>query len=125
MIEFGQLEIQIIDDLIPDPYSPKLNLNLQLFLIKILILHQTRMDTSGFNFDEAEQMYDVIPALRALAIRDKQPENWKLFWNLMSHLDNWMKDPEWRVSHQYIIDFILDKLKVLQTEEYKGNVVSI
>ena len=73
------------------------------------------MDTSAFKFDDAEQMYDVIPALRALAIRDKQPETWKLFWNLMSHLDNWMKDPEWKVSHQYIIDFILDKLKVINT----------
>ena len=79
------------------------------------------MDTSAFNFDDAEQMYDVIPALRALAIRDKQPETWKLFWNLMSHLDNWMKDPEWKVSHQYIIDFILDKLKVilLSLSQYK------
>ena len=57
-------------------------------------------------------MYDVIPPLRALALRDQDPAMWKLFWNLMSHYDNWMKDPEWQISHQYIIDFLLDKLKV-------------
>ncbi len=71
-----------------------------------------RKDVSKFKFDEVEPMYDVIPPLRALALRDQDPALWKLFWNLMSHYDNWMKDPDWKISHQYIIDFLLDKLKV-------------
>lgn len=71
-----------------------------------------KKDASKFKFDDVEPMYDVIAPLRALALRDQDPALWKLFWNLMSHYDNWMKDPEWKASHQYIIDFLLDKLKV-------------
>ena len=70
------------------------------------------MDVSKFNYKGVEPLYDVIPPLRALALKTKRPENWKIFWNLMSHLDNWKKDPSWKESHQYIIDFLLDKLKV-------------
>ena len=79
------------------------------------------MDTSSFAFGAVEPLYDVVPPLRALALRSKNPENWRLFWNLMSHYENWLKDPAWKDCHQYIIDFLLDKLKVGQPAKISAN----
>ena len=70
------------------------------------------MDSSKFCYEDKEPLYDVIAPIRALALKESNPDEWKLVWNLMSHLDNWMKDPEWKESHQYILDFILDTIKV-------------
>jgi len=71
-----------------------------------------KVDSSKFCFDDKEPLYDVIPPIRALSLKESSPSEWRLLQNLMSHLDNWMVDPEWKESHQYIIDFILDTIKV-------------
>ena len=56
-------------------------------------------------------MYDVISILRILSMRASQPERWKVFWKLMSHLDDWLSTGDFEASHKNVVDYVLDNFQ--------------
>ena len=70
-----------------------------------------KINSESFCYDDIEPMYDVISPVRILWQREYEPEKWKIFWKLMSHIDDWMTSKEWRESHFTILDYILNTLK--------------
>ena len=65
-----------------------------------------------FNYDDIEPMYDVVSPVRVLWQRDHQPQKWNIFWKLMSHINNWISSQEWNLSHQNIVKYILEILRL-------------
>ena len=52
-------------------------------------------------------LYDIISPLRMLALRGKRKqESWKRLTSLMSHKDEWAKDPTWKDEHKHAIGML-------------------
>ena len=71
-----------------------------------------KVHSEKFCYDEIEPMYDIVCPVRVLWQKKYEPEKWNIFWKLMSHIDDWTQSEEWRKSHNMIIDYILNTLKL-------------
>lgn len=67
-----------------------------------------KVDMTHLQFDKKSQnfvpFYDVISILRMIALSYKENKtDWEKLNNLMSHLEEWTKTPEWKKDHQHSI----------------------
>ena len=76
-----------------------------------------KISSESFDYDDIEPMYDIICPLRILWQREHQPDKWRIFWKLMSQVENWIES-KWNgsrkmmESHQMIIKYIINVLKL-------------
>ena len=65
-----------------------------------------------FDYSSSESAYDLILPLRMLYLKSSDPDKWKQFWKLSSHIGNFKKKNEWVDKQKYVVDFILNTLKL-------------
>ena len=65
-----------------------------------------------FNYSSSESVYDLIIPLRIIFLKSSDPEKWKQFWKLMSHYGHLKKKSEWIDKQKYVVDYILNTLKL-------------
>ena len=78
-----------------------------------------QVDTDKFNYP-IEPIYDIILPLRILSFKSPKTQNfekWKPFWKLMSHFENLKKKKDWIEQQKYIVDYIMNTLKLPNVTE--------
>ena len=65
-----------------------------------------------FDYSSSESAYDLILPLRMLYLKSSDPDKWKQFWKLSSHIGNFKKKNEWVDKQKYVVDYILNTLKL-------------
>lgn len=78
----------------------------------MFVKQKMKVNSEKFKFDGVEPQYDVIGPLRALYLKEKDVRAWSLFWQLMSHLDNWQKRKGWVDEHEQVINYIRDTMRL-------------
>ena len=76
-----------------------------------------KIDASKFSFSEPEPLYDLISPLRVLSQRESNPEHYKLFCALESHLAQWKKQPDFVEAHRFVSDYLIKTLKMKDVDE--------
>ena len=79
---------------------------------EIFASRNVKVDSNTFNYDDIEPMYDVICPIRVLWQREHEPQKWSIFWKLMSHVDDWSLSSDWKRSHENIVKYIIEDLKI-------------
>ena len=75
-----------------------------------------KISVEKFNYQNPQKEYDLILPLRMLALKSN-PSKWKPLWKLMSQLDQLKKRTEWVEKQKYVVDFILNILKLPNVNE--------
>ena len=87
---------------------------------------QFRLDTTNWDYSATEAAYNVISPLRALILRDRDPERFSLIWGLMSHNEARRKEEYWVSKHAAIIKYIREVVGATEfTEEDIDTILGI
>ena len=85
-----------------------------------------RLDTETWDYSGPEAAYNCISPLRALILRDKDPDRFSLIWGLMSHNEARRREEYWVSKHDSIIKYIREVVGATQfTEEDIDTVLGI
>ena len=77
----------------------------------IFAKQNVKIKNDQFDYSSSEPAYDLILPLRLLFLKS-DPEKWKTFWKLMSHHGNLKKKSDWVDKQKYVVDYILNTLKL-------------
>ena len=75
-----------------------------------------KISVEKFNYQNTQKEYDLIMPLRILSLKTN-PSKWKPLWKLMSQLDQLKKNSEWVEKQKYVVDYILNILKLPNVTE--------
>ena len=64
---------------------------------------KVKVDAKDFNYETYEPLYDNITALRVLALKNKNIEQYKEYMNLMDHMSEFTSIKPWMESHDHIV----------------------
>ena len=76
-----------------------------------------QISVEKFTYQNPQKEYDLILPLRMLALKSRNPSKWKPIWKLMSQLDQLKKKSEWVEKQKYVVDYILNTLKLPNVTE--------
>ena len=76
-----------------------------------------QISVDKFTYQNPQKEYDLILPLRMLALKSRNPSKWKPIWKLMSQLDQLKKKSEWIEKQKYVVDYILNTLKLPNVTE--------
>ena len=67
---------------------------------KIMKKAKFKVDAKKLKFDEDEPIYDSITPLRILALKNKSPEKYNEYLDLMDHMEDYKKIEGWLDAHK-------------------------
>ena len=94
-----------------------------------------KVNADNFNYELFEPDYDLILPLRILSLK-QNPEKWAIIMKMCSQLGNLKKNSDWVKKQKYVIDYILNTMKlpdvsedllltvmgIIQINQYEGKV---
>ena len=87
---------------------------------------QFRLDSHSLDYSGTEAAYNSISPLRALILRDRDPDRFSLIWGLMSHNEARRKEEYWVSKHDAIIKYIREVVGATEfTEEDIDTILGI
>lgn len=78
--------------------------------------NQFKVDSRTFNYDKPEPYYSIISPLRALLIKEKDPQLWQLIWMQMSHDGQRKKSEYWQAKTKKGLDMVNKAVKLSEEE---------
>jgi len=76
-----------------------------------------KLDSSELNYEDVESLYAVISPIRALLLKQSNPERWMMIWGLMSHNQSRRGEDYWTEKHRLIISNIRERLGITEWSE--------
>jgi len=77
-----------------------------------------RVDAAKFDYSgEPEPTYSCISPIRALMLREKDPQRWQMVWSLMSHKEARQKMSYWTEKHEPILKLVRETIGLVQFSE--------
>ena len=75
-----------------------------------------KVNADNFNYELFEPDYDLILPLRILSLK-QNPEKWAIIMKMCSQLGNLKKNSDWVKKQKYVVDYILNTMKLPDVSE--------